>query len=627
MKKKTLLLSTLASSILVAGMAFPSANATTSSNLQGKISANYPTKDEHSVVVQLMDGETSLKKSDIEAFINAKYAEKNLPVKFANVAPVNSDGTVGTGATVTLTDDTELTLVLYGDVNGDGIISVDKDAQKIFEYSLGSATLSPAEKLAADVVLSGSNGDIFDAQRVFEYAFYQKEFADKVGVSNFAENFDEVSEILPETLAPEIVSFEVASTGNGKITVKLSKPVTEPRFYLNGKLINGSSLGVNTYKITANKDDLLLDKENTLKVSDLSNTFEETKTFTYRKLVAPTVVTIAPKTSVNDQGYVNANNVTNATVLVQLRQNAVPLTLEVTITDTPTDDSEPTVITLPQEISGDATEVKFEGKDLSSLRDGKLTMTAKLTDDQGNIAQISNNTVMKMSNKPIVKYSSVTRTDATKATVATIKSSSTDVLYYLVKNYGEEAPSVDDVITSGTKVPTGTSITATIENGEEQKAYVVYVVAETLAGTKSEDVLAVNIPKTTATKIAKPDATTIKKKTGTSATFVWNYDETTPGLVGYKVILQKKNNNSKFVDFDEKTINEGETREVNFFDEMKKEAGDYKVEVIALADNVDYTNSDKSVGTEEVKVSDVTTGVTTSFDTNTKSLLKWTVTD
>ncbi len=625
MKKKTLLCTTIAGTMFIAGLAMTNVNAA-SINAQAKISANYLAKGEHTVLVQLTNGETKLTKADVEALINAKYVAKDMAVEVENILPLQADGTVGTGAKVKLTDGTELTVILYGDVNGDGKITVETDAQKIFEYSMGSAELTETEKLAADAVLAGETGDIYDAQRIFEYAFYNEEYATKFENAEYAEHFEEPVEKLPEELSPEIVSFEVVkSSANAVITVKLSKAVTNPIFKLNGFLKDGSpSEGNTVYTITVPETELTTDKANTLEVTDTDNTYSETHSFIYSPLTVPQEVSI-PYSATNEKNKVNASNVNNATINVRMPAVpvAVPVTLEVTIKDTAIDTKPQSTITLSKELTGNEPEVNIENVDLSSLNDGNLIITARLKDAQGNVSPVATMaTPVKRADAPVLKYTTANRTDENTATISLVKTNAKEIVYYLVKEADAVAPTLEDVLASTSKDTTNNAtptLTVSIENGDANKAYVVYLASKSETGSPIDGILTVKLPKLDAEPIDAP--TNVRLKTGEKTTFEWDYDESTEGFVEYKAVLYAGNAAKA-----EKTVSKG-TKEVDFFEDMKKAAATYTVKVTAVADNVEHANSEESAASTGVQVSEITKPNPVQFDTDQPTLLKWTLAD
>ena len=175
MKKKTLLLTTLASSMIFAGMSMPAIKAATVDNASALIR-----EDSSKVFVQLQNGKNQLSNDELEKLVKERYSLKGADVSAEVVGNI-----AGTGSVVKVDGQKDLVLVLYGDVNGDGVINSD-DSQAISDYKTGTITLSDDAKIAADVTdIEDINSD--DAQRVADY---------KTGVSKTllddSKNMDEV---------------------------------------------------------------------------------------------------------------------------------------------------------------------------------------------------------------------------------------------------------------------------------------------------------------------------------------------------------------------------------------------------------------------------------------------------
>ena len=127
MNKKTLLCTTIAGTMLVAGLSMTKVKAVAEDAL-ARVSST-----DKMVVVELSNEKKELTEADIKALVEAKYAEKGATVTVTNVEKVTGE-LVGTGSIVTLSTGEKLTVVLYGDVNGDGKVSpqdLDKVAMSI----------------------------------------------------------------------------------------------------------------------------------------------------------------------------------------------------------------------------------------------------------------------------------------------------------------------------------------------------------------------------------------------------------------------------------------------------------------------------------------------------------------
>ena len=154
MKKKTLLLTTLAGSMLIAGMAMPTTNAVTNNTA-------IVNEDKEIVAVELANKDTQISKDELKNLIAKAYEGKNLKPE------ITVEGDVKTGSTVKVGENKTLTVVLYGDVTGEGDIDSD-DAQAIADYATGKNTLSEAALIAAEVAEDNAI-DSDDAQRVSDF--------------------------------------------------------------------------------------------------------------------------------------------------------------------------------------------------------------------------------------------------------------------------------------------------------------------------------------------------------------------------------------------------------------------------------------------------------------------------
>ena len=360
-------------------------------------------------------------------------------------------------------------------------------------------------------------------------------------------------------------------------------------------------------------------EKNTLLVTDESKTFEQTKDFTYKKLIAPSAVLIAAESG-NAENQVNSSNVSNTAITVNFEggnKNELPVTLEVTIKD-----SKDNVITLTKQLTSKLTNEEVRGN-LSSLEEGKLTLSALVRDGDGNVsASTPEVEATKLANAPVVTYESVKRDNTTTAKITNLKSTNSDDsenkddIYYLVQGIDKPEPTVDEVMSKGSKITVESpDSSATIPDEFKDTACVIYVVAQTKSGTESEKVLAIKVAKVDATEME--GEVTLQKVTGTDVTYSWDFDEETDGFEGYRVILKDQAGKILY----EKIVNKGETREVNFFDTLKKqEAGTYTISVTAIADNVDYTD----VTSDEVTIttSPVLTNMSVSLDKE-KNTITW----
>lgn len=92
--------------------------------------------------------------------IRAKFARAGLTIR--NI----STGTVGTGTQITVNENTNVyNILIYGDVNGDGLINLI-DVQNIILHYLNQTTLTGLKATAGNVNNNDNNINLIDAQRV-----------------------------------------------------------------------------------------------------------------------------------------------------------------------------------------------------------------------------------------------------------------------------------------------------------------------------------------------------------------------------------------------------------------------------------------------------------------------------
>jgi len=88
-----------------------------------------------------------------------------------NINSVSRKEMVKTGDTITISGGETVTVVVYGDVNKDGLVDGD-DASEILKYDVGGRTFDSIEKLAADVKNAGNNKGVVDgddASHILKY--------------------------------------------------------------------------------------------------------------------------------------------------------------------------------------------------------------------------------------------------------------------------------------------------------------------------------------------------------------------------------------------------------------------------------------------------------------------------
>ena len=107
----------------------------------------------------------------VDALVQHLRAPDDILYVTRNAEGVETYGPLGTGSTLEMWRDGELlvtyTLVIFGDVNGDGSIDV-LDARRIAQYNMGQVQLSYAELIAMDANRDGS-GDLLDAKTISDH--------------------------------------------------------------------------------------------------------------------------------------------------------------------------------------------------------------------------------------------------------------------------------------------------------------------------------------------------------------------------------------------------------------------------------------------------------------------------
>ena len=611
MKKKNLLLSTLAGSMLIAGMAMPVTYAETTATATVN-------EEQEIVTVELPNARTQLSNDDLKELVTKAYSNHGL-----NPTITIEDDVVKTGSVVKVGDKKELKVVVYGDINGDGAINA-LDAQAIANHKTGKNPLSDLAKIAAKLDSQTDGIGALDAQRI---ASFKTEKATSLVDAKIKEEIKE--NIEPEQEVPDnavsITKLEISTDSiNEILKVTLNKIVTNSRFYVNGTYVTASSVG-NVYTIKLDIGTLKTDKDNVLKVTDQDTNFEQTKSFAYRKLNAPTSVSIAPGEG-NNTNMINSSNVNNAVVRVLLdenHKNTVPVTVEVTIKD-----SENKSKKLEYDLqTDDAGVVDIPNVDLSTFKEGVLKLEAVVKDSEGNVSKVVSTSATKEAEVPEISYISASRSNNNVIITGLTSTHSDDTIYYVIKEVSEAKPSINEILSSTTSttpkdVSSDEKKSISIIDGNTEKAYVIYAVAKTASGTKGDIMVEINVAKLEAEKLAP--VSDLTEVAGSEAVYTWNYsqeNESKEGFLYYKAILRDTNNNI----LGEKIVKKGEEKEVSFFDEIRhQEPGTYTVEVIAVADNVNYINADTAASISTDEISSVLSEITLQpFTKDESTILKW----
>lgn len=160
MNKKIILGTLVTSSLLTAALLTPNTMAATiegtARNNDGRLSIVLPQAENA--------GEfRKLTKDELVKFVESKYNKDAVKEVIGE-----KDGFVGTGTKVVLKSGTELTVVLYGDVNGDGVINTF-DTVAIADNNVGNITLENENAVAAKLTSASEKLEVSDTVRLAEF--------------------------------------------------------------------------------------------------------------------------------------------------------------------------------------------------------------------------------------------------------------------------------------------------------------------------------------------------------------------------------------------------------------------------------------------------------------------------
>ena len=224
MKKKTLLFTTLAGTMLATGLTLSGVNAATEVTSKAKLVVNAPEDGQNAIIVELMKENPKLTEEEVTALIEEKYKTQKLTV--ADITPVQEDGTVGTGAVITLNTGKKFTVVLYGDTDGNGKVETD-DAQVLVDYKYNGKKLTNAQLLAADVLMDDERASTSDAQRIFEYAWNPTHVDGGYAKEEYADWYKEVREVVAEPIKLAVATATSTSKPDDDNTKNIKEAVLE----------------------------------------------------------------------------------------------------------------------------------------------------------------------------------------------------------------------------------------------------------------------------------------------------------------------------------------------------------------------------------------------------------------
>ncbi len=457
----------------------------------------------------------------------------------------------------------DYTVVIYGDVNGDGKISIS-DATAILRHAKTLDILTGAKFVAADTNHSNSV-TISDATKILR-------------VCKTVDSYPTITTPLePEVVETKLGEIFVDTNDSNKIKIEMEFDVDPSNFRYTLTGADNTEVAVtptvgedNKVTLTMAAGTLTNGSNYTLKVTDKNGAEVEESTFTYRTLQPITTVTIEGAVGIN----ANNEKAITLTAAASAADIDVDKTVVVTLTDT-----EGEKVELTGKIVKGLVDTKVTG-DVSSLKDGQLTVTSKVYDEEGNTVKASHTAITKAATPSTINVTDTTRISDTDAKVDFTTSAAK--VYYKVVKEGEVAPSVEDVVKEAEVIgSTGTFTVQTLATGN---MYNAYIVTENAMGTKSEVIVA---------PIAKDGITeTLQKvteiKSNGNGTFSWTDNQ--EKVTGYKVQLMQKIGSNAATCIAEKTV-QGKT--VDFSENIKEanQVASYTVNVMAIGDYKTINNS------------------------------------
>ena len=158
MNKKLLLSTTIAGTMLFVGMS----NSFAVSNV--RVNQSWVDSQVPSVAIELDKGETKLSEEALKEILNKKFYNGCV----ASITKSVNNNNVGTGSIINLTNGSSYTLVLLGDVDGDGSIG-PSDATAILNHRAGNSEITSLAALKAADVANAAGVGASDAQRIMQY--------------------------------------------------------------------------------------------------------------------------------------------------------------------------------------------------------------------------------------------------------------------------------------------------------------------------------------------------------------------------------------------------------------------------------------------------------------------------
>lgn len=319
--------------------------------------------------------------------------------------------------------------------------------------------------------------------------------------------------------------------------------------------------------------------------------------------------------SINENGYINAENIDSTTVGIKLSQTSdKETTLTVKVLNAEGEEITVAGLSGTIKVAAHTDYQKIEGVDFSALEDGKLTI--QLVNEDKTVAGTVTteiNTVL-----PAVAQVRTERTSTSNATISFNNMGDSDIvkMYYVV---AQTEPTWDSSKNEFTGLTTKTMAVSNskVENAQvsdeltTKETYKVYFVVENSYGSKSEMVSADILSDTVNKQVEKVKEITVPELEENKKDFTW---EAVEGANGYIVTLYK----------DGKIVEEVERTECNYALAMNT-TGKYQISVVAKGDNTTSKNSEATLSAEvEITALKAVTGVTFEMNTEGKAMLSWT---
>ena len=580
---------------------------------------------------------------------------KDLKDSFANSSKFTfkskalaDDQVLATGDVVYI-DGTPRTIVVYGDVNGNGEVTI-ADAVAIVRHLTGDEKISPADAkfIAADLD-HNKEIKINDAVGIARVLTKDNAYSN---ITTAPTEAVEVSEIKDLTIR----KYNVGA-GTATLEVSFDKLPKGYTFEVVSEEANGTDLTVgntsaegNTVKIDVSG--IVQKDEYTLKVFDADKKEIATKTVVFRTVNVPTLATA----QIKNDAAIKDTNVGNYSMVLKIISgtdtNEVSADLNVKLYSK--DDGE-AKYSLKAEATGklaaNTSSASVTFGNLNKLEDGEYIVLVEAKDANGNIAYNTRDALIgqtdldtitnaiEVATPTLANFYTVNKASEVPEVFADVKRNGTGLdvtansnklalkYYVIVKDATDSTvPSVDDLKkSSNVAVATGTTAQKTITVANVRNlgnAKKVYVLAENPVSGITSHVLTVNLPSDDITELSKVTGIKIDTTVDSENLTVYSWvDSNKKGRTGYQVKVYRTHSGDTTVVAEERTS----STEYDIKNVMKQygEAGDtFTIAVKVLGDGTTYADSDYETTAPNVGVVAVNAVTNISFDQKT-AVLSW----